>query len=273
MTDQVENQEQVEFTEVEQQAYDKGWRPKDEFNGPEEKWVPAETFMDRAPLFEKIDSLKKEFQTYRKQMENTVNGLVEHHRKFRETELADLEKRTQATIEALKIQKVAALENNEAAAVVQIDDQIADLKDELQTKKNQKVDEVAAPVADNSDFQSWVAENNWYLVDQELHDEADQFAIGYRVAHPNASFSEIAENVERRVRKLYPEKFENQNRKKAPAVEGSQNAAKPRVKTGALTVNDLSPEERQILNVYKQRIPGYTDEKYLAELNKVKRSK
>lgn len=270
------NVEEVQLSEVEQQAYDKGWRPKEEFQGPEDKWVTAETFMDRAPFFDKIDSMKRDFNSYKKQMENTVNSLVEHHRRFRETELAELEKRTQETINELKAQKIAALESNEAAAVVQIDDKISSLKEDLQVKKAAAQVEAATDTNQNqntnAEFQAWVAENSWYNNDAELHDEADQFAIGYRVAHPEAGFSDIVQHVEKKIRKLYPEKFPaNKARQNAPAVEGAGVSRQVRTKGDTITLSDLSPEERQILQVYKQRIPGYTDEKYLTELNKVKK--
>ena len=44
-----------ELTEVEKTAYEEGWRPKEEFSGETERWVPAKEFMDRKPLFQKID--------------------------------------------------------------------------------------------------------------------------------------------------------------------------------------------------------------------------
>src|SRR3990167_3752736 len=45
--DQDTTQQEQISPEVETQARDMGWRPKEEFKGSEDKWVDAKTFIDR----------------------------------------------------------------------------------------------------------------------------------------------------------------------------------------------------------------------------------
>jgi hypothetical protein len=62
-----------QYTEIEQQAIEQGWRPKDEYAGEPGKWVSADIFVARAPLFEHISSQKKELSELRRALKEVVN--------------------------------------------------------------------------------------------------------------------------------------------------------------------------------------------------------
>ena len=56
-------------------AREKGWRPKEEYEGDAEGWVGAEEFVKRQPLFDKIKVQSKRL----KELEKTVEAMAKHY--------------------------------------------------------------------------------------------------------------------------------------------------------------------------------------------------
>src|SRR5512138_1524244 len=56
-------------------AREKGWRPKEEYEGDHEAWVDAEEFIKRQPLFDKIKSQSKKL----KELEKTIEAISVHY--------------------------------------------------------------------------------------------------------------------------------------------------------------------------------------------------
>ena len=67
--------QEPQLNEVEQEAYHKGWRPEAEYEG-EDRWIPAEEFMDRAPVYEGLSKQNKKL----KRMEEMLKQLAERNR-------------------------------------------------------------------------------------------------------------------------------------------------------------------------------------------------
>jgi hypothetical protein len=242
-------EDKPQLSAAEQQAMEQGWVPQDEWEGDPEQWRPAKEFLDRGELFKKIEDQNRTIKEFKR----ALDDLKGHHAKTRETEYA-------RAIQALKAQKIAALEEGDAAAVVKLDDQIDLVKDE-QSKLKQAANE---PQQDqpNPEFTNWVDKNKWYETSQPMRAYAD--ALGRDLAYKGLTPSEVLREVEKQVREEFPQKFRNANRDKPGAVEGSTN--KGGKSGGEITLSD---DERRVMQRFV-RTGVMTEKEYMAELKRIK---
>ena len=85
-TEQVQDQQVDEkpsdpFVE---RALELGWRPQEEWTGPEEEFIDAKEFVRRQPLFEKIEAQSREIRA----VKQGLDALKTHHAKVKEVEKA-----------------------------------------------------------------------------------------------------------------------------------------------------------------------------------------
>jgi len=210
---EVENE--VEYSEIEQQAISMGWRP-DGVEG--KKNLSAEEFVDRQPIYEDIRSLKKAHRKDRETLE-AMKGMMDG---IREQERA-------RAIQELNAQKKRALEEENFDHVIEIDEKIA----------KQRVQETPKR---NVDFEEWVESNEWYSEDPEMKDYADLIGDGYSRKHPDKSPSEVYNYVTSEAKKRFPDYFEPKVRKNP--VEG---ASRGRSGGTSLSSRDLNETERGIM--------------------------
>ena len=237
------------LTAAEQQAMEQGWVPQDEWEGDPDQWRPAKEFLDRGELFKKIEDQNRTIKEFKR----ALDDLKGHHAKTRETEYA-------RAIQALKAQKIAALEDGDAAAVVKLDDQIDLVKDE-QSKLKQAAFQPQQEQL-NPEFVNWVDKNKWYETSQPMRAYAD--ALGRDLAYKGLAPGEVLKEVERQVRDEFPQKFRNANRDKPGAVESSTNK-------GVKGNNDvaLSDDERRVMQRFV-RTGVMTEKEYMVELKRIK---
>lgn len=249
--DQKQETKQPEFSDIyEQKALEMGWRPKEEWEGPEEEFIEAKEYVRRKPLFDKIEHQSKELKEIRK----ALRDLQTHHSKIAEVSY-------KKAYEDLKDQYKKALTDGDADKVTELTEQMADMKAE------EKVRQATPPVqqAPHPDFIQWVERNTWYAQDTEMRITADQVGIAYAQNHPDLPPGEILKYVEQRIRKAYPEKFTNPNRAKPALVDGGSRS-KPAAKTDDF---DLSEEEQRVMRTFvRQGI--MTEKQYKDELKKVR---
>jgi hypothetical protein len=242
-------EETTKLSAAEQQAMEQGWVPQDEWEGDPEQWRPAKEFLDRGELFKKIEDQNRTIKEFKR----ALDDLKGHHAKTRETEYA-------RAIQALKAQKIAALEDGDAAAVVKLDDQIDLVKDE-QSKLKQAAFQPQQEQL-NPEFVNWVDKNKWYETSQPMRAYAD--ALGRDLAYKGLAPGEVLKEVERQVRDEFPQKFRNANRDKPGAVESSTNK-------GVKGNNDvsLSDDERRVMQRFV-RTGVMTEKEYMVELKRIK---
>lgn len=256
MSDNQESQEATElktenFSEVELQAIDMGWRPKEEWNGSEDDFIDAKSFVRNKSLFDKINSLGKRI----KDQESTISMLKEHHSKVEEATRAQV-------ITELKRAKKTALEEGDADKVIEIDDAIAQQRAIETFEKSQAKQQ---PEGLHPEFTSWVERNTWYAQDSELREEADVLGFAYKQRNPNKEPNEVLDYVSKQVKKLYPEKFKNPNRSAPSMVEGT-NKQKGKTESDGFVLTE--EEERVMKNFVRNGIMSKED--YVKEIKKVR---
>ena len=249
MTEEITGQDvpndEVQLTPVEEKAMSEGWVPLDEWDGDPDKWRPAKEYLDRGELFKKIDDQNRTIKEFKK----ALDDMKHHHEKVRETEY-------KRAIEALKEQKLEALENGDARAVLKLDDQIDLVKEE-----QAKLKEAPPPAQINPEFDSWVSQNRWYETDEPMRAYAD--AVGRSLAVKGLTPSQVLKEVTEKIKVEFPQKFRNPNRDKPTGVEGSSNKG-----SKSADGYTLSDDERRVMQRFV-RTGVMTEKQYIDELKRV----
>lgn len=242
-----ENKEAIQYTDAEVKAMESGWVPKDQWEGDPDAWRPAKEFNDRGELFRKIDDQNRTVKELKKALED----MKRHHAAVRETEYA-------RALSSLKAQKKTALEEGDAAQVIQLDDQIDLVKEEQNKLKEQPI-EVQATA--NPEFVNWVDKNKWYETNESMRAYAD--TLGRNLAQKGYTPTQVLAEVAKQVRQDFPTKFSNPNRDKPAAVEGSSS------KGGKNEDNFvLSDEQRRVMQRFV-RSGAMSEKEYIAELKRI----
>lgn len=250
---QVEEVAKTELTEIEQRATSDGWVPKDEWDGDPEQWRPAKEFVDRGELFKKIEDQNRSL----KEVKRALQEFSTHHAKVRDVEF-------QRALNFLRTQKKDALETGDADKLIDIDDKIDAVKNAQKISAHTPVVNVPDIAESNPIFENWANRNSWYNNNKAMRAYADR--IGNELgASGDISPSDLLSKVEQEVKKEFAHKFQNPNRDKASAVEGSTNKG-----TSRKDNFELSDTERQVAERWIRTIPGFTMEKYKSELKAIK---
>ena len=229
---------------VEEQARDMGWRPKEEFEGDEDKWVAAQEFVDRKPIYDRIHKLEQK----NKKNEEIQHNFQEHIRKVEKSSY-------QRALNDLESKKAYAVESADTEKVRQIDQQIDDLRS--RPPSNQ---ESLHPAIDR-----FVSENNDWWSNDEMQDYAvsrHNRILGSGETDMESSLDKVLTDVKNR----FPEHFHNGNRDRPSPVEGGR-------KTGSsskrYTVADLTPAQKEIGQSWVRSGALKNMSEYIKELVKV----
>lgn len=242
---------------VEAQARTQGWRPKDEYEkltgADPKKWVDAATFIERGekslPI---IRDQNRKLTAEMKEMKDLVRDVLANQK-------ASNDRAVSEALTKLQSEKRTAVEEADPVKVEAIDKQIDTLKAGTKEKTETKASTNDLP----PEFAAWERTNKWFRDDPMLQRIAvaqyDVVSVDPETADlPDAEKLKL---VSAEVRKRYPEKFSNPNRKNAAMVEsgGNGNARG----NGKHSFSDL-PAEAQTMceRLVKQKV--VTREQYLA---------
>lgn len=242
-----EEEQKPTVTPIEEKAIEQGWKPQDQWEGNPEDWRPAKEFLDRGELFKKIDDQNRTIKEFKR----TLDDFSRHHAKVKEAEYKH-------ALEDLKKQKKEALVEGDADAVVDIDERIDLVKEAQRQPTPQPVQEPTV----NPIFTAWVTRNTWYNNSEAMRSYADR--IGNKLGASGMSASDILSEVEKEVKKEFAHKFTNTRRDGVSAVEGSVNRG------GKKDSFQLTDEERRVMRRFVGSVPGMTEEKYIADLKRIK---
>jgi hypothetical protein len=230
--------EETEMSSEEQTAFDKGWRPEEQFEG--DGWIPAKEYLGRAPLYEGLSKANKKI----KRMEQAMDRFSEHNKKIEEATYA----KAKAEI---KQQRIDALKNEDYDTAIALEDKARELEAEP-THQND---------APNDAFEEWQERNSWYNDNRRMTLFAD--AAGQEVLNSgsNVGPEELYRKVEAEVRKEFPEEFSKAlpNRGAPPSKGGGG-------KVSGSKYGLLSAEQKKLCNEFVAIIPGFTQEDYIKQL-------
>jgi hypothetical protein len=256
-------------TEIIEEATKGGWCPQEEWKGDPDKWVDAKTFVERGEKFagqmkQQRDELHNEVESLKSEISKQQESFAEFQKfteEARKREIAQLEKDHQSQLKSLKEQKKEALKDGDADRVIELDDEIDDLKDvhkkSMEEKASESKEDKSTDKPDDRIFQEWVKENEWYTNNVKLR----SFANGYGGEIEGKYVGkEFLDKILEKVKSEFPEEFENKNRDRSD-VEGGSGGNHKKGKT----YDDLPQEAKQACDKFVKTIPGFTVEKYLKD--------
>lgn len=242
--------DEPEHTPEELEAMSKGWKP----DGVEGKpFISAGEFLRNESFFERIFKLERQ----NKELKSSVDFMADQHKK-----IAELERKK--VLDELKSQKKRAMAEEDYDAVIDIDDQIANINSESNVPEKPSSQSVTNPAYDK-----WLESNQWYDEQREpaLYKEATALGIAYHQMNPDKAIDEVYDYVTNTVQRLYPEKF-TMRPSARPAVEGSRSGPVKKAGPKKYTAKDLNDVQRRVMQTYVKR--GVMSEaEYIEELVKI----
>ncbi|MCA2570693.1 hypothetical protein [Microcystis sp. M42BS1] len=242
-----ENQEPTqentpEVPEIEVQAREMGWKPKEEYEGDPSKWVSAEIYVARAPLYEELERRGKEMKRYRQDLEAVKQQYVKME-----------EAAYQRALNALKQERKEALINEDVQKVLELDDKIEELREAkpVQQPNIQEIQQLT---------QEWLTQNEWYEKDPNLREYAD--GVGHALAGRGLDPVSVLEQVSAKVRQMFPEKF--QKKVTVLKVENAPSGNKPK----PVDKFELTEDEKKAMRAFARM--GISEEQYIEDLKKVR---
>lgn len=233
------------------EAKRQGWVPKEEFTGPEDKWTDAENFVKRGKEINAI--LRKDNEFLKREVAEMKSTMMEFKKYHEETAKREYEK----ALNDLRQAKKEAIEAGDGERVLQVEDRMDELKGARQEEKAAQ----PAPNQIGPEFIAWQEENKWFGKDTELTAEANLIGEVVKRQNPYLAGTEFLDEVTKRVKRMYPEKFTNANRSKPNPVEGT--TTKPAA-SRSKGFNDLPPEAKAACQKFEKQ-GLMTKEQYLKE--------
>lgn len=278
-------EEPRQFTDVEARARRMGWRPKEEFRGPPDRWSSAEDFIARGE--NELPILRERNRNLDRQVEDGAKAVAELTKRMeqtgevlssmREMSLKAEErayKKARAEIEEEMRTRAAAAD---VVGVTETQRKLEELDKERDAAKaapapaaRKEPDAVTAkprdPVAE-----TWMRDNPWFETDKEMNSTAQGIHVGLQQSRPEMTLAENLAETKRRIMTLYPAKFANSNRDEAVTVaQPSGNAPAPTNRNKKKTYADLPADAKAACDKYvkqinstKPKVP-YTPEEYVS---------
>lgn len=252
---------------VESEARSQGWRPREEFAGPETAWVDADTFVQRGreilPIVQ--SQLRKEranvarLAAEQDALKKTVAEFAAHHANTAQREY-------QRAMDDLKAQRHQAMEDGDLSTAVMLEKQMEVVAHQSATHQQQAPRvHTPDPVAseDLSDLHAWTESKPWFAVDRMKTGLAVTMAQKLRDDRPDLQGNGPAflAELDRQLVVQFPNQFGVPgNRMEGPGPAGLAPSGRGMKRTKA----HLPPEARQAMDKFvKEGL--LTEAQYLAE--------
>lgn len=235
-----------EYSEVELEAMERGWKPKDQYEGDPGKWRSAELFLELEPFYKRIETQSKQLKNYQKAVTQIAKDMQTVKEQAYKKAIADI-----------RAERKNAMQEGDYDRVDLLDEKLDLVKEEHQRLQAQVPAEIEDEAVDPNVFVEWTKRNTWYERDAGLKDWAD--ARGVVLYQQGKDKLEILQQLEREAKQKFPEKFTNPNRERPGAV----SAAGKKPATAKAVEQTMSAEERRIMETILRVTPGLTKEDYL----------
>jgi hypothetical protein len=252
---------------VEEQAKQLGWVPQEQFRGPADAWVDAETFVRKGeeilPLVrannKKLHTELAQTQQQVRELKQLVEAGTDSLKAFEEFHRDSLTRALeQQRIELTKDLK-SAREDGDVERELQVQDQLEEVR---AAQKEAKIKPVVTPPTKpaeptpevDPEFVEWHKENSWFGVDKKKTAFANGLAQSMRADPANndltglAFFNEVAKQVD----KAFPSESDERQFDK---VGGAADTT-PRGGRGRKTFDALPADARAACDRFGERLVG-----------------
>lgn len=250
-----------DLTPVEQEARGMGWVPQEEFRGDPERWVDAETYVERGktvmPLLkannrkleEQVQSLTAEARKMQALFAASQEAISELQKVHNEHTKAAVEKARKDLLAELRVAK----EEGNVELEVQLTDQLTDMKAAEKAAAAAPAPS-AQPPADalHPDFKAWQTENPWFGSDERKTMRAMGIAQELRSDPDNDKL--VGRDFFNRVMEVMEERTTGVSR--STKVGGTRPSGGPGSGGGALTYADLPPDAKEACDRQGKKLVG-----------------
>lgn len=241
--------EAPQLSKTQQEAFDSGWRPKADFEGDEENWVPAGTFLRLNTLQKELSDSKSHFQQELNKRDKDTESRLKVNNETHKQHLEFMRKQ-------LEQKRDAAVEEGDVDAFKANQQQIDELAKQEHSIPPEQV-QPQNPVA--PEMQTWIDKNPWLNTDKPKAHFADAEYMGYIEKYPSATTTQALAHVDQKLAQHFPDLQPiNPNRDKPSAGETTASRAGGVKKGGKMSWGDLTREE---LNFYDKAKSLYIDKK------------
>ena len=244
--------------EVEEQAKRMGWVPQEDFRGADDRWVPADKFLERGqnelPIMR--ERMKKMDGTI-KGLNNKISGMNETFGEFQQHQQGVADRAYAKALKDIEAKKQDAVERNDVEGYNAAKKEGDELEPEAAPEvKKSDPKEVAA----EKEFMDWKEKNEWYD-DPQLQKYASDIS-GAVQDQTGLGGTKLYDKVRDQVAAMYPDKFENINRSSPQTVVGDSGNPPPVGKRSFATL----PKDAQVqCRRFVKEISGFTKEQYVKD--------
>lgn len=206
-----------------------GWVPREEFRGSDEEWVDADVFVKRGkeinPILRKNNEiLMKKLDEKAKEIDS-IKASVEEFKQFQKEAFDRKAVEYEVQIAELKSRKREAIAEGNGDLVVDIDDQIDEIKEAQREAKEVAKSKETAPVKEtvipeDPALQAWLGKNDWFGQDIEMTDVANGLGASVRRQFPHLSGREFLDKLDEKIVEYFPHKVLG-NKARGSAVDSS----------------------------------------------------
>lgn len=253
------DEQQDEYSEVEQKAMSMGWVPKERWHGNPDDWTSAKRFVQTGEMIQANRQLHSKIDY----MENEFNKRLQNQQKLHEAQL-------KMTIKKLEEEKYSAAELGDREKYNEIDQEIRTLKQEeaqeIQAQpeyhpqpypQHQPAQPTQQPtngvdqdvlfrnLMNHPTVQSWREKNPWIEQQSPRSAYAEREFVQYvqkNMNNPNATVEEALAHVDDVVRR----QFNNEAPQHSRASMSEKRGGPTRRQSPRLTMSDLTREEKLI---------------------------
>ncbi len=220
------------FSDAEQEAYELGWRPKEEYKGDPDNWSGATAYVKYRKQQDQINKQNNDFT-------KKIKELNTYHVELRKSQL-EMQKKQ------FEDKRDEAFADGDKEAFKKNQQQIDDLsKEEYEVEaKNTQAD-----VSDDPDVNAWLARNNWMSGKSPLDVAKASFAGAtfdeLKVQHPYETTNNLMQLLDGKIDEAFPTaKKTNPNRLAPSNTETSTR--RPSASKRDLVMSDLTSEEQDL---------------------------
>lgn len=215
--------------EVQKEARMFGWVPREEFRGSDEEWVDADVFVKRGkeinPILRKNNELLMKKLDEKAKEIDSIKASVEEFKKFQKEAFERKQADYEVQIAELKSKKREAIAEGNGDLVVDIDDQIDEIKEaqrEAREEAKKKPEEPAktADIPEDPSLQAWLGRNQWFGSDTEMTDVANGLGASVRRQFPHLSGQAFLDKLDEKIAEYFPHKVLG-NKARGSAVDSS----------------------------------------------------
>lgn len=244
MTEQIEDQEQLQETEitsapsVEDRASELGWKEDGELSA--EEFIKHKDILSSKQRKEQLLQENREIKAKLEKHEQLLSDFQKHQAERMERQKAEHAEQ----IAGLRQQRAEAIRNGDGDAVNELEDRIDLLKERKPVEAVKAEEPQPERKPDHPQWADWKAQNQW--VEDPIASAYAQAAYAELAASGDDSTGVVLwEKVKAKVARVLPDKFGNQNRAKPSAVE-SGSTTRSQQDVGA--VAKMSAQDRRMMD-------------------------